>query len=97
MGQRSSPCACSATTTGSRENTRRVCACAVVMFSNTADFLCVNSSVCQVVMMMVMIDALCAVMEQRIRLSPGKPHHNVFVTCGNSRVRTRSKRMCRLR
>lgn len=50
------------------ESTRRVCVCvcAFVMYtttvSNTADFLCVNSSVCQVVMMM--IDALCAVMEQ---------------------------------
>lgn len=80
VGPRSSPCVCacvrSAGSTGSREHTPS--ACAVVMYatsvSNTADFLCVNSSVCQVVM--VMIDALCAVMEQWIRLAPGQPHHN---------------------
>lgn len=54
---------CSATDTGSWEH--MASACAVEMYatsiSNTVDFLCVNSSRCQVVMM---IDASCAVMER---------------------------------
>lgn len=61
-GPRSLPRVFSATSTGSREH--MASACAVVRYAtpvtNTADFLCANSSLCQVVVMM--IDVSCTVM-----------------------------------